>query len=55
MRRALWILVGLVATYLLVAYLILPSLWRHYEHQPALEKSSNPRYAVTIGFHSGSP
>ncbi|HEX5067517.1 MAG TPA: LssY C-terminal domain-containing protein [Myxococcota bacterium] len=53
MRRRLRILLVLVAAYLLVAYLILPSLWRHYEHQPALEKS--PKYTVTDAGIQGDP
>lgn len=53
MRRALRIIAGLAAAYLLVAYLVLPSLWRHYEHQPALEKS--PRYTVTDAGIPGDP
>jgi hypothetical protein len=52
-RRALRIALGLAAVYLLIAYLILPSLWRHYEHQPALEQS--PKYTVTDAGIPGDP
>jgi hypothetical protein len=44
---------GLAAAYLLVAYVILPSLWRHYEHQPALEQS--PKFTVTNAGIPGDP
>jgi len=37
--RTLKVVVALVVTWLLLAYLILPALWRHYEHQPALESA----------------
>ena len=33
-----WLLAALAA-YAVVAYLVLPSLWRHYEHQPGLESA----------------
>jgi hypothetical protein len=33
------VVVALVVAWLLLAYLILPALWRHYEHQPALENA----------------
>ncbi|MEX0678458.1 MAG: LssY C-terminal domain-containing protein [Pirellulales bacterium] len=36
LRRVLHVLVLFVIAYALVAYLVLPSLWRHYEHHPAL-------------------
>ena len=39
MVRTLKVVVALVVTWLLLAYLILPALWRHYEHQPALESA----------------
>jgi hypothetical protein len=39
---------GLVAVslYLILAYLVLPAAWRHYEHHPSLE--SAPKTAVTL-------
>lgn len=52
-RRLLWILVGLAGAYLLIAYVLLPSIWRHYEHQPALEKS--PKFTVTDAGIPGDP
>lgn len=39
-RFITWASMGLAtvaASWLLAAYLILPAIWRHYEHQPALE------------------
>ncbi len=36
---ALNVLVAVVVVWLLSAYVILPALWRHYEHHPALESA----------------
>ena len=52
-RIALQILLALAAAYLGVAYLILPRLWRHYEHQPALEQS--PKLTLTGAGIPGDP
>jgi len=42
-----WISLGAVAgSWLLAAYLILPAIWRHYEHQPALETA--PKTTLTL-------
>src|SRR3954469_5842631 len=35
--RGLKVLAVTVAAWLLAAYVVLPALWRHYEHHPALE------------------
>jgi hypothetical protein len=36
-RRRRWIvLAGVLFAYLLLAYLLLPALWRHHEHEPGL-------------------
>jgi hypothetical protein len=43
----------LVAGWLVVAYVILPALWRHYEHHPAMEYA--PRIAVTKQGIPGDP
>ncbi|MBD2535290.1 hypothetical protein H6G97_40185 [Nostoc flagelliforme FACHB-838] len=32
-------LVGLLGLYGVVSYVVLPALWRHYEHNPKLEHS----------------
>src|SRR5262249_49744971 len=37
--RTLKVFFALVVVWLLLAYLILPALWRHYEHHPALESA----------------
>jgi hypothetical protein len=37
--RAMKVVFGLIVAWLLLAYLILPALWRHYEHHPALENA----------------
>ena len=51
--RTLKVVVALVVTWLLLAYLILPALWRHYEHQPALE--SAPKTTRTAQGIPGDP
>ena len=51
--RTLKVVVALVVTWLLLAYLILPALWRHYEHQPALE--SAPKTTRTTQGIPGDP
>jgi len=53
LRRSLRLLAALVAVWLLVAYLMLPALWRHYEHQPALLTS--PRVTTTGAGIPGDP
>ena len=36
-RRRWWIiLVGVLIAYLMMAYIVLPALWRHHEHEPGL-------------------
>lgn len=44
---------GLVLLWLVVAYGILPMMWSHYEHNPALEKS--PRITRTSDGSPGDP
>lgn len=36
-KRALAVLVPILAVYVLTAYFLLPSVWRHYEHQRKLD------------------
>jgi hypothetical protein len=43
----------LVSAWLLAAYVILPALWRHYEHHPALEDA--PKTTVTAQGIPGDP
>ena len=43
----------LVSAWLLAAYVILPALWRHYEHHPALEDA--PKTTLTAGGIPGDP
>jgi hypothetical protein len=50
---ALNVLVAVVVVWLLSAYVILPALWRHYEHQPALE--SAPKTTRTAEGIPGDP
>jgi LssY C-terminus len=55
-RRALLglkILASLIGVWLLLAYLILPALWRHYEHQPALAEA--PKTTRTAQGIPGDP
>jgi hypothetical protein len=51
--RTLKVVVALVVVWLLLAYLILPTLWKHYEHQPALE--SAPKTTRTAQGIPGDP
>src|SRR5262249_15354100 len=51
--RGLKALVAVVGLWLLLAYMILPVLWRHYEHHPALEDA--PKAAVTAQGIPGDP
>jgi hypothetical protein len=36
LRHAVAALIAIVGAYLIVAYIVLPALWSHYEHQPGL-------------------
>ena len=47
------VVVALVVAWLLLAYLILPALWRHYEHHPALENA--PKTTWTAQGIPGDP
>ena len=51
--RAVKSVVAVVVAWLLLAYLILPALWRHYEHHPALE--SAPKTTLTAQGIPGDP
>ena len=51
--RALKVVVALVVGWLLLAYLILPALWRHYEHHPTLENA--PKTSLTAQGIPGDP
>ena len=51
--RGLKALVAVVGLWLLLAYMILPALWRHYEHHLALEDA--PKTAVTSQGIPGDP
>ena len=51
--RALTVVVALIVAWLLLAYLILPALWRHYEHHPALENV--PKTTLTAQGIPGDP
>jgi hypothetical protein len=51
--RSLRVGIVLVVTWLLAAYLILPALWKHYEHKPALEDA--PKATVTAQGIPGDP
>ena len=51
--RTLEVLAGVVVLWLLSAYLILPALWRHYEHHPALENA--PKTTRTAQGIPGDP
>jgi hypothetical protein len=38
--------VGLLALYLLVAYIVLPTLWRHFEHHPVMSEAPKTTYTT---------
>ena len=44
---------GVVAAWIFTAYVALPWLWKHYEHQPGLE--SAPKFSVTAAGIPGDP
>lgn len=50
---ALLALAGFVVTWIMAAYVVLPWMWRHYEHQPGLE--SAPKFSVTSAGIPGDP
>jgi hypothetical protein len=51
--RGVKILVGLLAAWLLLAYVVLPAVWHHYEHHPVLENA--PKTTVTAQGIPGDP
>ena len=51
--RATKALIVVTSLWLLAAYVILPAVWRHFEHQPALEDA--PRTSVTAQGIPGDP
>ena len=44
---------GAMVVYMLVAYVLLPAMWHHYEHQPNLE--GTPKFTVTGSDIPGDP
>jgi hypothetical protein len=52
-RRLLHVAVALVGAWLVLAYLVLPALWSHYEHHRGLELS--PRITRTADDSPGDP
>ena len=52
-RRLLHAFIFLLVGYLLLAYLILPGLWRHYEHHPSL--ATAPKTTETSNDIPGDP
>src|ERR1700682_2062 len=51
--RAAQALAAVLATYVLIAYVVLPALWTHYEHQPRL--TGLPMRTVTAQGIAGDP
>ena len=51
--RGLKVLASVVVLWLLAAYVILPALWKHYEHQPGLEDT--PKTTLTSQGIPGDP
>ncbi len=53
LRRTVWTVAILFVFYLLVAYVALPRMWTHYEHEPGLE--GRPMVTVTADGIPGDP
>ena len=53
LRRALGVVVLLVGVYLLIAYVVAPALWRHYEHYPPMQAA--PKTTLTGTGSPGDP
>jgi hypothetical protein len=53
LRRTAIVTLGLVAIYVLAAYVVLPRLWTHYEHEPGL--AGRPMLTVTASGIPGDP
>lgn len=53
LRRVVTILFVLVAVYVVAAYVVLPRLWTHYEHEPGL--AGRPMVTVTADGIPGDP
>ncbi len=53
LRRIAWSAVILLCFYLLIAYVALPRLWTHYEHEPGL--AGRPMVTVTADGIPGDP
>ena len=53
LRRGVMLLLALIVTWLIMAYLILPALWKHYEHHPSLENA--PKTTLTAQNIPGDP
>lgn len=52
-KRAGYTLLWLLAAYLVIAYVILPLAWTHFEHRPAMQEA--PKVAVTREGLAGDP
>jgi hypothetical protein len=53
MHRVFSIILVVIAIWLVTAYVLLPALWKHYEHHPALEDA--PKTTVTSQGIPGDP
>jgi hypothetical protein len=53
LRQATIVSLALLATWLLLAYAVMPALWRHYEHQPSL--AAFPKVTETPSGIPGDP
>ncbi|WP_169976216.1 LssY C-terminal domain-containing protein [Tautonia rosea] len=51
--RAMGLAIAVILTWLILAYLILPVLWRHYEHHPIMERA--PKITRTAQGIPGDP
>jgi hypothetical protein len=53
LRRALWVLATALIAYGLIAYVLMPRLWYHHEHQPGL--AVKPAVTTTTAGIPGDP
>ena len=53
LRRVVFTGLGLIGVYIIVAYVVLPRLWTHYEHEPGL--AGRPMVTVTADGIPGDP
>jgi hypothetical protein len=53
MKRALIAIAALAALYVILVYIVLPTLWTHHERQPRLANRVLSKNSIRPGFVSG--